>query len=145
MNKLKKIILFTFLLVGMQQITSQNYKFLATGFTVSEKNGKGQWSKWSDLEKTSIIITVDTKKDRIIIYSQEIQLYKIVNYEKVEENENGKIYPFTCSDEDGQPFTISIIMRKDQDNRKQLYVKHKNAIIAYNIETYNDEVKKLGH
>lgn len=142
MNKIKYIILFAFITFGMQQLSAQNYKFLATGFTVSERSSKGQWSKWSDLEKTSLIITIDTKKDRIIIYSQEIQLYKIITYEKVEESKNSKIYPFTCSDEDGQPFTISIIMRKDQGNRKQLYVKHKNAIIAYNVETYNDEVKK---
>ena len=131
-----------FLVLGMQQMHTQVYKFKTTGFSVLEKSPKGTWGKWSDLQKAAIVITIDTKKNRIIVYSQEIQLYEIMNYEAKEESDTDEIYPFTCRDIDGMPFTITLIIRKKQDNRKQLYIKQKNFIIAYNIETYNEEVKK---
>ncbi len=115
---------------------SQTYKFLSTGFSVMERNDKGDWGKWSDLQETSLIITLDTTKNRFVIYSQEIQLYDILSYEAKEENENDLIYPFTCKDDDGVPFTLSIITRKKQDNRKQLYINHKNFIVVYNIVNY---------
>jgi hypothetical protein len=115
---------------------SQTYKFLSTGFSVKERNDKGDWGKWSDLQETSLIITLDTTKNRFVIYSQEIQLYDILGYEAKEENENDLIYPFSCKDDDGVPFTLSIITRKKQNNRKQLYINHKNYIVVYNIINY---------
>lgn len=131
--QLKNIFSVLFLIVGMQHSFAQVYKFQTTGFTVLEKNEEGNWGKWSDLEPASLIITLDTTKNRIIIYSQEIQLFEIMNYEKVQESDNDEIYPFTCRDDDGNPFVISIITRKKQGNRKQLYINHKNVIVAYNI------------
>ncbi len=124
------------------QAKSQTYKFLTTGFSVMEKSDKGDWGKWSDLKDTSIIISLDTTKNRIIIYSQEIQLYDILTYQDKEENDTDLIYPFTCKDDDGVPFTISIITRKSQNDRKQLYVSHPNFIVVYNIINFIDKNEK---
>jgi len=110
---------------GISQTYCQEYKFQATGFTVSEKDDKGNWGKWSELQKTSLVINLNTIKNRIVIYSQEIQLYEILNYEAKQENENDITYSFTCTDEDGVPFLISLITRKKQGNRKQLYINQK--------------------
>jgi hypothetical protein len=132
--KLKCTIVFFFLSLVMAE--AQTYKFMATGFSVMEKNEKGDWGKWSDLKETSLIISLDTNKNRFILYSQEIQLYEIVSYQEKEENENDLIYPFTCRDDDGVPFTLSIITRKNQNNRKQLYINHKDFIVCYNINNY---------
>ena len=118
------------------QSNSQTYKFLATGFSVMEKNAKGEGGKWSTLKDDSIVITLDTTKNRIVIYSQEVQLYDILNYEANEENDNDIIYPFTCKNYDGFPFTISIITRKKQSNRKQLYINQSDFIVVYNIVNY---------
>lgn len=136
MKSIKKIILFLFLTTFIQQSYCQVYKFQTTGFSVLEKNEKGNWGKWSDLQEASIIITLDTTKNRIVIYSQEIQLYEIMNYEKVQENENDEIYTFQCRNDDGEPFVISIIKRKNQENRKQLYINQKNVIVVYNIKNF---------
>ncbi len=124
------------MLIGFVQndAAAQVYKFQTTGFSVLEKNSRGLWGTWSDFQKSSIVITLDTEKNRIVVYSQEIQLYRIVSYQPQEENETDLIYPFTCMDDDGQKFTISIITRKNQGNRKQLYINQKDFIIAYNIE-----------
>lgn len=133
--KLKFIFIFL-VTFGIQQSYSQTYKFLTTGFSVLEKDANGKWGAWSELQKASLVVTLDTSKNRIIIYSQEIQLFDIVNYEDKEENETNIIHPFTCTDADGIPFTISIITRKNQGDRKQLYINQKNVILVYNIVNY---------
>lgn len=138
-----KVLLFMFfIVVSAQQVDAQTYKFLAKSFSVLEKNNRGKWGEWSDLQNTELIITLDTNKNRIIVYSQEIQLYQILDYGEQTENETDIVYPFTCTNDDGQPFTISIITRKNQNNRKQLYINHPNVIVVYNIENLPDSIIK---
>lgn len=136
MHKLKSVLFVLFLLVGIQQAQSQTYKFLTTGFSVMEKDANGNWGKWSELQPASIVVNLDTNKNRIVIYSQEIQVYDIISYEDEEENDNDLIYAFSCADDNGMPFTVSIITRKKQDNRKQLYINQKDVIVVYNIVNY---------
>ena len=134
--KLKHLIVIVCLWSGFTQ--AQAYKFLTTGFSVMEKNHRGDWGEWSELQPASVVVLLDTKKDRIVIYSQEIQLFKIVEYQPEQENDEDLIYPFTCTDDDGTPFTISIITRKKQGNRKQLYINQKNVIVVYNLINHPD-------
>jgi len=141
MAKFKIFLVILFLTAGIHAAEAQVYKFLTTGFSVMERNEKGTWGKWSDLQKASIVVALDTNKNRIVVYSQEIQLYKIVEYNPAEENDDDLIYAFSCTDDEGQPFTISIITRKSQGGRKQLYINQKDVIIMYNIENYNDKQK----
>jgi len=136
MIKLKYFYSFCLVVFMALQSNAQTYKFLATGFSVMEKNANGEWGKWSALKDDSIVITLDTTKNRIVIYSQEVQLYDILNYEANEENDTDIIYPFTCKNDDGVPFTISIITRKKQGNRKQLYINQSDFIVVYNIVNY---------
>ena len=135
MSKIKIHIVLLFLMFGFQQIQAQIYKFKTSGFSVLEKNEKGKWGKWSDLNSTAILVTLDTDKSRIVVYSQIIQLFEIVVYQPVEENETDTVYSFTCKDNEGVDCTVSIITRKKQDNRKQLYINYGNRIIMYNIFT----------
>lgn len=133
MTKTKLFIILFFLGLGLQQSYSQNYKFKTSGFSVLEKNEKGKWGKWSDLGLVNILVSLDTNKDRIVIYSQAIQLFEIIEYQPTEENDTDIVYSFTCKDNNGEDCTLSIITRKKQDNRKQLYVNYENRIIVYNI------------
>jgi len=133
---------FLLMIFGLQQGYSQSYKFLTTGFSVLEKDVKGNWGKWSELQPSSMVISLDTNKNRIVIYSQEVQLYDIVEYQDKTENDDDLIYPFSCKDDNGVPFTISIITRKKQDNRKQLYINQKDVIVVYNIINYVDKNMK---
>ncbi|HEY0091942.1 MAG TPA: hypothetical protein VGB43_05585 [Flavobacterium sp.] len=137
--KIARIGIFVFLMTLANYASAQVYKFQTTGFSVLEKNERGKWGKWSDLQKAEIVITLDTNKNRIIVYSQEIQLYKILSYGEKEENDNDIIYTFQCADNDGLEFTIAIITRKNQGNRKQLYLNQKDVIVVYNIENLPDK------
>lgn len=133
MNKLKLFLVVLFVAFGMQQGYSQTYKFKTSGFSVLEKNNKGKWGKWSDLNLVNILVTLDTNKNRFVVYSQIIQLFEIVDYIPVQENDTDIVYSFTCKDNNGLDCTISIITRKKQDNRKQLYITYDEYIIVYNI------------
>lgn len=142
MKQLRILFFVIFLFLGKQISYSQTYKFMTTGFSVLEKDKKGKWGKWSDIEKAALIVTLDISKNRIIVYSQEIQLYSIITYAEKEENDKDLIYSFTCEDTDKLPFTISIITRKNQNNRMQLYINQKNVIVVYNIENFVDKNHK---
>ncbi|MBP6759479.1 MAG: hypothetical protein KA133_09525 [Flavobacterium sp.] len=136
MAKIKIIIVLAFLAMGLNQSYGQTYKFKTSGFSVLEKDGKGKWGKWSDLDLVNILVALDTDKSRIIVYSEVIQLFEIIDYIPLEENETDSIYSFTCKDNNGDDCTLSIITRKKQDNRKQLYINYDNRIIVYNISNY---------
>lgn len=133
MSKTKIYILLLFLGLGFQKSYSQVYKFKTSGFSVLEKTEKGKWGKWSDLELVNILVSLDTNKSRIVVYSQIIQLFEIIDYQDRTESDTDIVYTFTCKDNDGVDCTLSIITRKKQDNRKQLYINYDDRIIVYNI------------
>ncbi|WP_281299271.1 hypothetical protein [Flavobacterium limnophilum] len=137
MAKIKILIVLAFLVLGLNQSYGQTYKFKTSGFSVMEKDGKGKWGKWSDLDLVNILVALDTDKSRIVVYSEVIQLFEIVEYIPLEENETDSVYTFACKDNNGDDCTLSIITRKKQDNRKQLYINYDNRIIVYNISNFN--------
>jgi hypothetical protein len=133
MNKLKLFLVVLFVAFGMQQGHSQTYKFKTSGVSVLEKNSKAKWGKWSELNLVNLLVTLDTNKNRFVVYSQIIQLFEIVDYVPVQENDTDIVYSFACRDNNGLDCTISIITRKKQENRKQLYITYDDHIILYNI------------
>ncbi|MBP4138485.1 MULTISPECIES: hypothetical protein [Flavobacterium] len=135
MKSIRTIIILFFLVVGFQKSYSQSYQFRTSGFSVLEKNERGKWGDWSSLDLTNLAVILDTNKHRIVIYSQEIQLYNIVEYVEREENDTDVVYSFLCKDNEGNECKLSIITRKKQDYRKQLYINYDERIIVYNIST----------
>lgn len=136
MTKIKSIIILIFFTIGIHQSYGQSYNFKTSGLSVMQKDQKGQWGKWSDLKLVNILVKLDTDKNRIIVYSEIIQLFEIIDYIPLEENENDSVYSFTCKDNNGEDCTLSIITRKQQDSRKQLYINYENRIFVYNISNY---------
>ena len=133
MNTLRNYILILFLGLGLQQAYSQSYRFKTSGFSVLEKNERGKWGEWSNLDLVNLSVILDTDKHRIVVYSQEIQLFNISEYIEREENDTDIVYSFLCKDNSGNECKLSIITRKKQDYRKQLYINYDNQIIVYNI------------
>lgn len=136
MSKTKILIVLAFLGLGLIQSYGQTYKFSTSGLSVLEKGQNGNWGNWSDLKLVNILVKLDTDKNRIVVYSEAIQVFEIIDYIPLEENETDSIYTFTCKDNNGEDCTLSIITRKKQDNRKQLYINYEDRIILYNIFNY---------
>ena len=135
MNSIRTYILLLFLVLGLQQAKSQSYHFKTSGFSVLQKNERGKWGEWSNLDLVNLSVVLDTNKHRIVVYSQEIQLYSILDYIEREENDTDIVYSFMCKDNDGKECKLSIITRKKQEYRKQLYINYDDHIIVYNIIT----------
>jgi len=133
MNKLKTSFLLLFLFFWLSQGFSQVFKFKTTALSVSAKDEKGRFGDWSEFKPVSILINLDTKKSRIVIYSEAIQLFEIIENLPAEESATDIIYSFVCKDNNGEDSTLSFITRKNQNNRQQLYVKYENRVLAYNI------------
>ena len=136
MVKLKIIIVLAFLTLGFNQSFGQTYNFKTSGLSVIEKDRKGNWGEWSDLNLVTILVKLDTDKNRIVVYSEAIQLFEIIDYIPLEETETDSTYSFSCKDNYGEDCTLLIITRKNQDNRKQLYINYEDRIILYNIFNY---------
>lgn len=131
MRKWLSLLAFSVFSVGM----AQSSKFLATSFSVQEKRGV-DWTEWSAPEESKISIILDETKDRVVVYSQEVQLYRINTYHEVIENENEILYTMSCVDESGWPIRIMLMVRKNQNNRKQLYIYQGKFTIVYNLEEH---------
>ncbi|OAZ04956.1 hypothetical protein [Flavobacterium succinicans] len=116
-----------------QLSNAQAYKFQTSGYSVLEKNEKGKWGEWSELDLINISITLDITKHRIVVYTPLLQMYSILSYGKIDENKTDIIYSFECKDENGDACTLMIITRKQQGNRKQLYINYENRIYLYNL------------
>lgn len=136
MSKLKIGSILLFLFFGLNYGFSQSYKFKTTGLSVSVKKGKSKFGDWSELKPVSILVNLDTNKNRIVIYSEVIQLFEIIESLPAEESATDLVYPFVCKDNNGEDCTLSFITRKKQDNRKQLYVKYEDRVFAYNIVNF---------
>ena len=66
---MKKLLLITAFLLLSSASQAQVYKFITSSFSVSERTGNKTWSKWSKPQDAEIVVSVDPKKNRIIIYS----------------------------------------------------------------------------
>lgn len=137
MNKLKTVLVIFLLVLGINHSFGQVYKFKTTGLSISVKEANGKFGDWSAIKPVSIVVNLDTNKNRIAIYSEVIQLFEIIEYLPTEENSTDLNYPFVCKDNSGENCTLSFITRKNQDNRKQLYVKYIDRVLVYNIVTYD--------
>lgn len=131
--KLKNKIILIILLFGLQTF-SQVYRFKTTSVSVSEKSTTGKWENWSKAKDVNLVVTLDSKKDRIIVYSEILQLFDIIEYIDEAVTLTDNTVTFICKNNDGENCTLSIITRKNQENRIQLYINYEDRILNYNIE-----------
>ena len=130
---MKKFLFSLLFLCCITPSFSQTLKLKTSSVSIVEKTSKGNWGKWSDFVKAEILITIDGKKNRIVVNSPEIQVFTIESYGEKIENENDKIVPFDCIDNNGSRCKILAITRKKEDNRMQFYINYSEVKFVYNI------------
>lgn len=118
---------------GSTKASAQVYTFKATSFSIMERDDNGKWGKWSDPDESTVVITLDGTKDRLVVGSKEPQIYKIMNYGQKLSTEFEDTIPLNCMALDGGACTILIITRVNQGNRKQIYINFEDVKIVYNI------------
>ena len=103
--KFFKIVLFLITIISTSSF-AQQFRFKTTAITVLEKDNKNNWGKWSTPEKTEMFVTLDYDKDKIVIYSREIQHYTIVEYFDKEVTKTDEINSYLCKNQLGTPVKI---------------------------------------
>lgn len=128
----KIIIVLVFCFFSIKHV-AQVYRFKAVSFSVMEKLSKDKWGEWAEFEPSTTIISIDVKKDRIVVASREIQLFKIINYgEKISKAKTDTVV-FNCIDNEGGDVTIIVITYKNEDDRMQFYVNYQDVKMVYNV------------
>lgn len=133
MKSLRFLVLFVVLCFGFQKTSAQVYRFKTSSLSVMDKNDKGAWNKWSEFKKAEILITLDGNKDRFIVNSKDLQLYKIESYLEKISTKNDDTVGFNCTDNDGAKCVILIVTRKNENNRMQFYINYPDLKMVYNI------------
>ena len=139
MKSIKYLFLVLFLSLSVAQ--AQQYRFKTTGFMVSEKTKFGEWSVWSKFQKSEMVVVLDADKDRIVVYSEVLQLFNIIKYYDQKETKEGNVVSFLCLDNSGIECDVSIFTRKDKNNLKQLYVYYDDRVVVYNMNLMSDKPK----
>lgn len=140
MKSIKYLFLVLFLSLSVAQ--AQQYRFKTTGFMVSEKTKFGEWSVWSKFQKSEMVVVLDAEKDRIVVYSEVLQLFNIIKYYDQKETKEGNVVSFLCIDNSGIECDVSIFTRKDKNNLKQLYVYYDDRVVVYNMNLMSDKPKE---
>ena len=111
----------------------QILKLKSTSLSFKVKLDYG-WSDWADWEETSVLITVDSQKDRIIIYSKEKQIYDIAENEGTDFDSDGdETLSLYCVDKDGLTCRIRFVTLHSNNEQLQLYVDYKDIKWVYNV------------
>jgi hypothetical protein len=133
MHYLKITILFILLGFGVQTISAQPIRFKTSSVSFAEKNTKGKWNDWSEFVEANVLISLDARKNLIIVNSQEVQSFKIKAYGEITDNDEVNIVPFECIDNKFSKCTILIITKKKENNRMQFYINYNEVKFVYNI------------
>jgi len=137
MKHLKILIFLLTLGWSIPKAEVQPIRFKSSSVSFTDKKPDGSWNEWSEFVKANVLITLDAKKDLILINSNEVQSFKIKAYGEIEDNEEVNIVPFECIDNKFSKCNIFIITKKKENNRMQIYINYNEVKFVYNI--YNDK------
>lgn len=128
MKRILIVIMFGLFCVGAVQAQTQWFK--ATEFAVRVVDN-GRWTKWSDWESIDINIKFDLSNDLIIIYSQETQIYKVLEQVKSPYDSNGTQVKFRVLDQDYDKGFLRL--RVENNGNSQIYVDYADISWVYNV------------
>ena len=140
MKHLKSLLLFLFFVSTVSY--AQKFNFKTSGYMVSQKDNKGNWSDWSKLQKSEMTVLLDMESHRIVVYSEILQLFSIMKYGNQETIGDDDVVKFDCVDNNGVECILTIYTRKKQGGRNQLYITYQDMIIAYNMTVLEDNSSK---
>ena len=137
----KVLILFLFITISVKTY-SQKYRFETSGVSMSIVDKKGKWTKYTDFKEAKIVITLDTQKDRITIYSEMLQFFKIVNYKEPITQKGDEVASFECVNQEGETCLISIYTYKKKEVKNRMYINYRDRIFAYNMSFVENKTNK---
>lgn len=128
---MRKIILTLLFLFPFTSFAQSFEYFHAYSLSVKVLTNNG-WSEWSEWESVSIPIKIDAANNKIIVYSNEPQIYYILEQKDSPYDDNGEQLKYSIIDQDGDYGHIRV--RRQYNGRLQLYVDFADIKWVYNFE-----------
>lgn len=115
---------------NVQNASAQAYVYQAKFFAMNILKGNGDWSGWSDWEKSTVKVVIDFNNDVIHIHTDKKQTYVVLEYTgDYTDKLGGKQYQYKVIDQDGD---LGIIrLRIEKNGNSQLYVEFADVILVY--------------
>ena len=126
---MKRLLLFLMLFITISAYAINTHQHMYIGYAYSQKiynENTKTWSKWSSIVPTTVKIIVDYGENIIIIFSNKIQLYKIIDKETILLKDDIS-YKMTVVDIEGDNALITLY-------NKQLYIEYVNLMWVYNLK-----------
>ncbi|MGL2965452.1 hypothetical protein [Flavobacterium sp. XGLA_31] len=133
MKHLKILIFLLTIGVGFTKSHAQPIRFKTSSVSFTDKKEDGSWNEWSEFVPANVLITLDPKKDLILVNSAEVQSFKIKAYGEIQDTDEVNIVPFECMDNKFSKCTIFIITKKKENNRMQIYINYNEVKFVYNV------------
>ena len=127
---MKKLIfaLLACLCFGIAEAGSLFYR--ASFFAYKYVDDDNHWNDWSDWEPSKIVLSIDTDKETITIFSEQEQRYIILDRGDDDQDEaGGEQVEFGVIDQDGDTGVIRV--RAQKNSVLQLYVEFNNIMWVY--------------
>lgn len=132
MKKLLLVLLGIFLYIGAR--ADVVYEFRTVGFASRFYNEQMQyWDDWSDVEPSDMRLIINDTYNIVIIYSPQIQTYKITEHMNNFYDADGDynmVYKFI--DQDGDRGTMKLLMRAN--GQSEIYIMFNNVKWCYIVE-----------
>lgn len=125
---MKKLFLgILMLLFSVTTLFAQVINFKATSFAFKEIGY--QWSDWS---RCNILITFNLKTDKVVIYSNSIQIYKVLTQgQSFVDESGGEQVKYKVIDQDDD--LGSMRLRVERNGNSQIYIDFADVSWVYNV------------
>ena len=125
---MKKLFLgILMLLFSVTTLFAQVINFKATSFAFKEIGY--QWSDWS---RCNILITFNLKTDKVVIYSNSIQIYKVLTQgQSFVDESGGEQVKYKVIDQDND--LGSMRLRVERNGNSQIYIDFADVSWVYNV------------
>lgn len=134
MKRLHFILIVLAVMLGCASAHAESWNIRADAVAVCTYNDYyHRWNGWSEWQRCEVYININSDNDKITIYSNEVQIYKIVSSGNGRYNSDGDYrVTYKFRDQDGDYGTMYILKRRDGSN--QLYITFSNIQWVYNID-----------
>ena len=135
---MKKYILIFMMMFGMlfavsSSCKAQTYYYKTYEFAIKFKSSYGVWGNWSDWEKSNIVLTIDMDQDVITVFSQQKQIYKVIEYlGSYTDESGGKQLKYYVIDQDGDLGHVRL--RNEKNGNSQIYIDFNDVMWVYNVK-----------
>lgn len=88
---------------------------MKTEYVKYRQNKGGYWTEWSELKKTSVVVTINADEQRIIVYSNPQETYKILDFKPTQYIDDSLVQDYYCVDSSGKRCTITLVISKSEN------------------------------